>query len=104
MMQRQESQRDNAAAPLHDMATCTTSDQSQRLTRFSVLLPGGPVIHLLHLAVRVGGVELGHVQALVDAGGDGLDVRHQLVLDGLQVVAVLRRDQVDGQAQMAEPP
>lgn len=48
-------------------------------------------------------VELGHVQALVDGAGDGLDVGHQLVLDGLQVEAVLGRDQVNGQTQMSKP-
>lgn len=47
---------------------------------------------------------LGHVEALVDAAGDGLDVGHQLLLDGLQVEAVLRGDQVDGQTQVAKPP
>ena len=49
-------------------------------------------------------MELGHVQALVDAAGDGLDVGHQLVLDGLQVKAILRGDQVDGQAKVTKPP
>ena len=68
------------------------------------LLPTGLLLHLLHLTVWVGGVELGHVQALVDAAGDGLEIGHQLVLDGLQVKAVLRGDQVNGQAQMTKPP
>lgn len=49
-------------------------------------------------------MELCHVQALVDAAGDGLNVGHQLVLDGLQVEAVLRGDQVDGQTQVTKPP
>lgn len=62
------------------------------------------LLDLLHLAVGVGGVELGHVQALVDAAGNGLDVGHQLVFNGLQVEAVLRGDQVDGQAEVTKPP
>lgn len=32
---------------------------------------------------------LGHVEALVDAAGNGFDVGHQLILDGLQVEAVV---------------
>lgn len=46
------------------------------------------LLHLLHLAVTAGGVELGHVQALVNAAGNGLDVGHQLVFDGLQVESI----------------
>lgn len=47
------------------------------------------LLHLLHVAVGGGRVVLGHVEALVDATGNGLDVGHQLILDGLQVEAVL---------------
>lgn len=54
------------------------------------------LLHLLHVAVGGGRVVLGHVEALVDAAGDGLDVGHQLILNGLQVEAVVRRDQVNG--------
>ena len=68
------------------------------------MLPTGLLLHLLHLTVGVGGVELGYVETLVDAAGDGLDVGHQLVFDGLQVEAVLRGDQVDGQTQVTKPP
>lgn len=49
-------------------------------------------------------MELSHVQALIDAARDGLDVGDQLLLDGLQVEPVVRRDEVDGQAQVTEPP
>lgn len=45
-------------------------------------------------------VELGHVEALVDDAGDGLYVGAQLLLDALQVEAVIVRDQVDGQTQV----
>lgn len=41
-----------------------------------------------------------HIQTLVNGAGNGLDVSHQLLLDGLQVEAVIRRDQVDGQTQV----
>lgn len=49
-------------------------------------------------------VKFCHVQALVDIAWDGLDVGDQLVLDALQVVAILGCDQVDGQAQVTKPP
>lgn len=62
------------------------------------------LLHLLDIAVGGGRVVLGHVEALVDAAGNGLDVGHQLILNGLQVEAVVRRDQVNGQAQVSEPP
>lgn len=58
----------------------------------------------LLLAIGIGGVEFCHIQALVDAARDRLDVGDQLVLDGLQIEAVFRGDQVDGQAQVAKPP
>lgn len=64
----------------------------------------GLLLHLLHLAVGAGAVELGHVQALIDAAGNGLDVGDQLLLDGLQVEPVVRCDEIDGQAQVTEPP
>lgn len=70
----------------------------------AVLLASWFLLDLLHVTVGAGRVELGHVEALVDAAGDGLDVGHQLVLDGFQVEAVLWCDQVDGQAQVTEPP
>lgn len=62
------------------------------------------LLPLLHLTVGSGAVELGHVQALIDAARDGLDVGDQLLLDGLQVEPVVRGDEVDGQAQVTEPP
>lgn len=71
----------------------------------AVLLPSRFLLRRrLLLAVAGARVELGHVEALIDAAWDGLDVGHQLLLDGLQVEAVLRGDQVDGQTQVAEPP
>lgn len=54
------------------------------------------LLHLLYVAVGGGRVKLGHVETLVDATGNGLDVGHQLILNGLQVEAVVRCDQVDG--------
>jgi len=45
---------------------------------------------------------LGHVQLRVHILRDWLDVRLQLLLDAAQIVAVLERDQVDGNSQMAE--
>lgn len=62
------------------------------------------LLHLLHITVATGRVELSHVEALVDAAWNGLDVGHQLVFDGLQVESVLWCDQVDGQAQVTKPP
>lgn len=47
------------------------------------------LLHLLHLTVCAGAVELGHIQALVDAAWDGLDVGYQLFLNGLQVEPVV---------------
>lgn len=47
------------------------------------------LLDLLHVTVGAGRVELGHVEALVDAAWNGLDVGHQLVFDGLQVEPVL---------------
>lgn len=62
------------------------------------------LLDLLHITVYAGWVVLGHVEALVDAAWNGLDVGHQLFFDGLQIESVVWRDQVDGQAQMAKPP
>lgn len=45
-------------------------------------------------------VVLGHVEALVDDARDGLDLGAELLLDALQVEAVIVRDQVDGQTQV----
>lgn len=59
------------------------------------------VVGFLPVQLRV---VLRHVQALVDAARDGLDLRHQLVLDGFQVEAVLRSDQVDSQTQVTKTP
>lgn len=53
----------------------------------AVLWASWLLLHLLHLTV--GAVELSHVQALVDAAWDGLDVGDQLFLDGLQVESVV---------------
>lgn len=55
-----------------------------------VLLPGLAVV-------------LRHIQALVDAAGDGLDLRAQLLLDALQVEPVVVGDQINGQTQVPEP-
>ena len=45
---------------------------------------------------------LSHVEALVDNLGDGFDLGVQLLFDGDEAEAVLVRDEVDGQAQVAE--
>lgn len=45
-----------------------------------------------------------HVQALVDDARDGLDLCSQLLLDPLQVEAVVVGDEVDGEAQVSEAP
>lgn len=45
------------------------------------------LLHLLHLTVCA--MELSHVQALIDAAWNGLDVGYQLFLDGLQVEPVV---------------
>lgn len=47
------------------------------------------LLHLLHLTVCAGAVELRHIQALIDAAWDGLDVGYQLFLNGLQVESVV---------------
>lgn len=47
-------------------------------------------------------VIFGHVQALVDDAWDGLDLCPQLLLDPLQVEAVVVGDEVDGEAQVSE--
>ena len=58
----------------------------------------------LHVTVAAGGVVLGHVEALVDAAGNGLDIGHQLLFSGLQVDAILWRDEIYGQPQVTKPP
>ena len=47
------------------------------------------------------GLELGHVESLVDDLWHGLDLCAQLLLDCKQVEPVAVRDEVDGQAQVA---
>ncbi len=42
------------------------------------------------------------VQATVDARGDGFDLRGQLLLHTVQVVAIVEGDQVDGKTQVPE--
>lgn len=84
------------------MFTAVRADEAARLLLGAVLSASRFLLD--RLAVVAGRVELGHVEALVDAAGDGLDVGHQLVLDGLQVEAVLGGDQVDGQAQVTKAP
>ena len=44
--------------------------------------------------------DLHAVQRSVDAGRDGLDLRRQLLLHAVQVVAVIEGDEVDGQTQV----
>ena len=46
---------------------------------------------------------LGHVERRVNHLGDRLDLRAQLALDTVQTEAVLVRDEVDGDAEVAEP-
>ena len=47
-------------------------------------------------------VVLCHVEALVDDARDGLDLRAELLLDALQIGAVVIRNQVDGQTEVPE--
>ena len=47
-------------------------------------------------------MELHTVQGPVDARRDGLNLRGQLLLHAVQVVAVVKGDEVDGKAQVAE--
>lgn len=70
----------------------------------AVLLATGFFLYLFHVTVWARRVVLGHIEALIDAAGNGLDVCHQLVFDGLQVEAIFWRDQVYGQAQVTKPP
>lgn len=56
------------------------------------------------LAGQVVVVRARHVQRRVDHLRDRLDLRAQLLLDAVQGEAVLVRDQVDGDTQVAEPP
>lgn len=41
-------------------------------------------------------VELGHIETLIDAAGDGFDLCSQLLLYTLQVEAIVIGDQIDG--------
>lgn len=45
-----------------------------------------------------------HVEALVNDAWDGLDLCSQLLLDPLQVEAIIVSDEVDGEAQVSEAP
>ena len=45
---------------------------------------------------------LRHIEALVDDARDGLDLRPELLLDALQIEAVVVRNQVDGQTEVSE--
>lgn len=56
-----------------------------------------------YLTVRVHRVKLCHIQALIDAARNGLYVRHQLVLNGLQVKTILSGNEIDCQTQMSKP-
>ena len=47
-------------------------------------------------------LELRDVEALVDHLGDGADLRAELVLDSVQGEAVVVRDEVEGDAEVAE--
>ena len=47
-------------------------------------------------------LELCDVEALVDHLGDGADLRAELVLDSVQGEAVVVRDEVEGDAEVAE--
>lgn len=70
----------------------------------AVLLVSLFLLNLLYHTVGAVRVVLGHVQALVDAAWNGLDVGHQLFFDGLQVESVVWCDQVYGQTQVTKPP
>ena len=54
------------------------------------------------LGVKALGCALHAVQATVDARGDGLDLRGQLLFHTVQVVAIVEGDQVDGKTQVPE--
>lgn len=70
----------------------------------AVLLVSWFLLNLLYHTVCAVRVVLGHVQALVDAAWNGLDVGHQLFFNGLQVESVVWCDQVYGQTQVTKPP
>ena len=46
----------------------------------------------------------GAVERFLDCGRDGLDLSAQLLLDAVEVEAVIVGDEVDGQAQVAKAP
>ena len=54
------------------------------------------------IIVWVNRVKLCHIQALIDAAGDGLYVSDQLILCILQVVAIFWSDQIDSQTQVTK--
>lgn len=78
--------------------------QATHLRLWAVLLVSWFLLNFLHLAVCTGAMELSHIQALIDAAWNGLDVGDQLFLDGLQVESVLWCDEIDRQPQMTKPP
>ncbi len=47
-------------------------------------------------------VELGHVEALVDDLGDGLNLGAELLLDAVEDEAVVIRDEADGDTEVTE--
>ena len=47
-------------------------------------------------------LELCHIEAFVDDFGDGADLRAELVLDPVQGEAVVVRDEVEGDSEVAE--
>lgn len=49
-------------------------------------------------------MKLCHIQALINAAGDRLNFSNQLILNVLQVVAVIWSYQIDGQAQVSKTP
>lgn len=82
----------------------TRAVQATHLRLWAVLLVSWFLLNFLHLTVCAGAMELSHIQALIDAAWNGLDVGDQLFLDGLQVESVLWCDEIDRQPQMTKPP
>lgn len=57
---------------------------------------------IILIIIWVNRVKLCHIQALIDAAWDGLNFSNQLILDVLQVVAVITGYQIDGQTQVTK--
>jgi len=58
--------------------------------------------HAVHKGIVQVDLVLGHVQALVNLFGNGLDFRAEFCFDFVQIVAVVVRDEIDGHAEVAK--